>query len=101
MKALNARFSKRCAVRGTITYPEPIPFPKGSDDKGTIIFVKANLTSAMPYELLSYAVEEEAFPRVSTMDQWFDHTQFDAYRALGHFMGTEAADLAPCPPREP
>ncbi|KUH35524.1 hypothetical protein ATE80_28745 [Streptomyces kanasensis] len=101
MKALNARFSKRCAVRGTITYPEPIPFSDGKpdDDKGTIIFVKANLTSAMPYELLSYAVEEEAFPRVSTMDQWFDHTQFDAYRALGHFMGMEAAALAP--PYEP
>ncbi|WAU78328.1 patatin-like phospholipase family protein (plasmid) [Streptomyces sp. Qhu-G9] len=103
MKALNARFSKRCAVRGTITYPERLPFSEGKppDDKGTIIFAKANLTSDMPYELLSYAVEEEAFPRISTMDQWFDHTQFDAYRALGHFMGTQAADLTPRPPREP
>ncbi|MGI5485138.1 hypothetical protein [Streptomyces lavendofoliae] len=69
MKVLNARFSKRCAVRGTITYPERIMFsPEGPpDDKGTIIFAKASLTPAMPYELLSFAVEEEAFPSGSTI----------------------------------
>lgn len=44
----------------------------------------------MSYELLSYALKEKAFPRQATFDQWFDHAQFDAYRALGHFLGTAA-----------
>jgi hypothetical protein len=32
----------------------------------------------MPYELLTYALKETAFPRQSTGDQFFDHEQFDA-----------------------
>jgi hypothetical protein len=94
MAALNARFSATCAVRGTIRYPEPIQF---SDDapptrQGTIIVAKASLTPDMPYELLSFALQEKAFPRRATFDQWFDHTQFDAYRALGHHLGLRAVE---------
>jgi hypothetical protein len=44
----------------------------------------------MPYALLTYALKETAFPRQSTGDQFFDHEQFDACRALGHFIGTAA-----------
>ncbi|MEI5102659.1 hypothetical protein RB200_34280 [Streptomyces sp. PmtG] len=95
MAALNARFSATGVVRGTITYPEPVAFsattPAGT--KGTIVFVKASLTPDMPYELLSYALQEKAFPRQATFDQWFDHAQFDAYRALGHHLGEKAAEL--------
>ncbi|MFE1409888.1 hypothetical protein ACFW6F_03640 [Streptomyces sp. NPDC058746] len=92
MAALNARFSASCVVTGTIRYPEPVLFAPGTppSDEGTIIFAKANLTSDMSYELLSYALKEKAFPRQATFDQWFDHAQFDAYRALGHYLGTAA-----------
>ncbi|GHE45769.1 hypothetical protein CP980_34420 [Streptomyces vinaceus] len=92
MAALNARFSATCVVRGTIEYPEPVEFSPGTppDTKGTIVFLKASLTRDMPYELLSYALREKAFPRQATFDQWFDHAQFDAYRALGHFIGSQA-----------
>jgi hypothetical protein len=34
---------------------------------------KAVLTPKMPYELLTYALRETAFPRQSTGDQFFDH----------------------------
>ncbi|MCX5302069.1 hypothetical protein OG304_01180 [Streptomyces sp. NBC_00160] len=92
MAALNARFSASCVVTGTIKYPEPVLFDPDAppSDEGTIIFAKANLTPDMSYELLSYALKEKAFPRQATFDQWFDHAQFDAYRALGHFLGTAA-----------
>ncbi|WP_412079553.1 hypothetical protein ACLF6K_39110 (plasmid) [Streptomyces xanthophaeus] len=95
MASLNARFSATCVVRGTIEYPEPVTFSSGTpaDTKGTIIYVKASLTPDMPYELLSYALREKAFPRQATFDQWFDHAQFDAYRALGHHLGTKAAKV--------
>ncbi|MFJ3881637.1 patatin-like phospholipase family protein [Streptomyces sp. NPDC090077] len=100
MAALNARFSATTVVRGTIEYPNPVEFSPGRwDTKGTIVFVKAGLTPDMPYELLSYALREKAFPRQATFDQWFDHAQFDAYRALGHHIGTKAAETPPAPPR--
>ncbi|MFD5513486.1 hypothetical protein ACFWIB_37905 [Streptomyces sp. NPDC127051] len=95
MAALNARFSATSVVRGTIEYPEPVEFTPGTpaDTKGTIIFVKASLTPDMPYELLSYALREKAFPRQATFDQWFDHAQFDAYRELGYHIGTKAGEV--------
>ncbi|MEU8853031.1 hypothetical protein AB0C70_44030 [Streptomyces sp. NPDC048564] len=94
MAALNARFSAACAVRGTIRYPDSIRFSKDAPPtrRGTIIVAKANLTPDMPYELLSFALQEKAFPRRATFDQWFDHTQFDAYRALGHHLGLRAVE---------
>ena len=63
---------------------------------------KAVLTPKMPYELLTYALKETAFPRQSTGDQFFDHEQFDAYRALGHFTSARppsrpAVSRAPSP----
>ena len=52
---------------------------------------KALLTPDMPYELLTYALKETAFTHQGTSDQFFDHEQFDAYRALGFHIGTAAA----------
>ncbi|MWA09340.1 patatin-like phospholipase family protein [Streptomyces sp. BA2] len=99
MSALNARLSASCVVTGDVTYPESIEFPDGEErfTEGKIIVVKANLTRDMDYELLSYALEEKVFPRQSTFDQWFDHAQFNAYRALGHHMSTAAVTYQrPC-----
>ncbi|MFE9631206.1 hypothetical protein [Streptomyces sp. NPDC006463] len=97
MAALNTRFSASCLVKGVIKYPEDVEFEEGKPgaSSGTIIFAKASLTPDMPYELLSYALKEKAFPRQSTMDQWFDHTQFDAYRELGYHLGAAAVWPAP------
>ncbi|MFG2987037.1 hypothetical protein ACGFYQ_38310 [Streptomyces sp. NPDC048258] len=97
MAALNTRFSASCLVKGVITYPEDVEFEKDKPGTrlGTIVFAKASLTPDMPYELLSYALKEKAFPRQSTMDQWFDHTQFDAYRELGYHLGAAAVWPAP------
>ncbi|MFJ4778764.1 hypothetical protein [Streptomyces sp. NPDC088762] len=92
MAALNTRLSASCLVKGVIKYPEDVEFEAGKPGTrlGTIVFAKASLTPDMPYELLSYALKEKAFPRQSTMDQWFDHTQFDAYRELGYHLGAAA-----------
>jgi hypothetical protein len=91
LERLNARLSREAVVRGVIEYPEPFRVDGGTlSNKGTLIVAKAVLTPEMPYELLTYALKETAFPRQSTGDQFFDHEQFDAYRALGHFVGTAA-----------
>jgi hypothetical protein len=96
LAALNARLSADCVLLGSILYPEAVNFGDGAGEvrEGTIIFAKASLTPDVPYELLSYAMEEKAFPRQTTADQWFEHTQFDAYRALGHHLGNRAAAAA-------
>lgn len=91
LAALNGRLSAKAVITGKITYPEVMTFDDGSTGtEGRLIFAKASLTSAMPYELLSYAVSDPVFPRNSTSDQWFDHGQFDAYHALGRYLGGQA-----------
>ena len=93
LERLNARLSREAVVCGVIEYPEPFSVDGGEPScKGTLIVAKAVLTPKMPYELLTYALKEAAFPRQSTGDQFFDHEQFDVYRALGHFIGTAALD---------
>jgi hypothetical protein len=91
LEGLNARLSREAVVCGHIEYPEPFSVDGGPpSSEGTLIVAKAVLTREMPYELLTYALKEPAFPRQSTGDQFFDHAQFDAYRALGHYIGTAA-----------
>jgi hypothetical protein len=98
LERLNARLSRHAVVRGDIQYPEPFQVDGGEkSSKGTLIVAKALLTPEMPYELLTYALKETAFPRQSTGDQFFDHEQFDAYRALGHYIGTAALEEASKP----
>jgi hypothetical protein len=93
LERINARLSKRAVLRGTIEYPEPFRLDgeATASATGTLVVAKALLTRDVPYELLSYALKETAFPHQGTGDQFFDHEQFDAYRALGFHIGTAAA----------
>jgi len=95
LERLNARLSKRSVITGRIEYPEAFRVPpEGEPSKvGRLVVAKAVLTPDMPYELLSYALKETVFPRQSTSDQFFNHEQFDAYRALGYYIGTCAAEV--------
>jgi hypothetical protein len=93
LERVNARLSRSAVLRGVIEYPEPFRLdgeaaPSGT---GTLVVAKALLTRDVPYELLAYALRETAFPHQGTSDQFFDHEQFDAYRALGFHIGTAAA----------
>lgn len=93
LSALNARLSRSAVVTGTITYPNKLEFDDGTvGDEGTLVVAKASLTRDMPYQLLAYAFSDPVFPRNSTSDQWFDHAQFDAYHALGQYLGTKARE---------
>jgi hypothetical protein len=101
LSALNARLCKAGVIVGRITYPADVSYPNGKKCRyGALVLAKASLPSELPYELLSYAVSNPVFPRDSTSDQWFDHGQFDAYRALGSYIGQSAAELGPAAERE-
>ncbi|MEU5429619.1 hypothetical protein AB0H73_29075 [Streptomyces olivoreticuli] len=95
LATLNTRLSAAAVVEGTITYPRELVDEKGRmlGTEGRLIVARAALTPEMPYELLAYAQADQEFPHDGTSDQWFDNRRFDAYRALGHWIGERAATL--------
>jgi hypothetical protein len=74
-----------CAV-GTIKYSDVDGTPAG---EGTLIYLKPTLNAlgaALPYDVFSYSRMSGDFPHESTVDQWFDESQFESYRALGRHL---------------
>ncbi|MFP5408218.1 MAG: hypothetical protein ACLGGY_02940 [Gammaproteobacteria bacterium] len=71
---------------GRVVYPPPA----GSSDAPTeacLIYLKPSLTGSEPADLLNYKCTHPGFPHESTKDQWFDESQFESYRKLGHHTG--------------
>jgi len=63
---------------GRITYPDAPP--------ATLVYIKPCLTGTEPADLLNYKSTHPGFPHESTADQWFDESQFESYRKLGHWI---------------
>ena len=76
------RFSAASFVLGTVDYPEP-----GSH--GKIVYVKPVVTSDMPEDIHGYRRNCPIFPNESTANQFFDESQFEAYRELGFQIGRQ------------
>jgi hypothetical protein len=57
---------------------------------GVLVYLQASLTGDEPPDLLQYVSRHPSFPRQSTLNQFFDEAQFEAYRVLGHHIATEA-----------
>jgi hypothetical protein len=89
LASLNGRITRGAVVEGTITYPAAAGLALS---KGTLIFVKAVVSQACPYWLLTYAASSEIFPHDPTSDQWFNEAQFAAYTELGRVIAQEAVD---------
>lgn len=51
---------------------------------GTLVYIKPALTGDEPPDLENYAGRNTAFPQQPTADQFFDESQFESYRELGH-----------------
>jgi hypothetical protein len=77
--------SRHCAI-GTIRYSAVDG--QGAPD-GTIIYLKSSLTGNEPEDVRNYAAQNPSFPHQSTADQWFDESQFEAYRRLGYHVVEE------------
>jgi len=72
--------SRHCAI-GKIRYAAVDGH--GTPD-GTLIYIKSSLTGNEPEDVLNYAAQNRTFPHQSTADQWFNESQFEAYRRLGY-----------------
>jgi hypothetical protein len=90
-----AKFSERSWFLCEIDYPEPEAV-KCSDDtvrkgiglkdeakKGVLLYVKSNMLKELSFPAKGYKAKNPEFPNQSTMDQFFEPTQFEAYRELG------------------
>jgi hypothetical protein len=88
------RSSQASVVEGTIHYPAT---PSGEAAfTGRLIVLKASVSGTrVPVHVANYAKEQGAFPHQTTADQFFDDAQFEAYRALGEYLGADAAEALP------
>jgi hypothetical protein len=68
--------SSRGYAIGTIEYPDAT--------KGVVVYVKSTLTAGLPADLYGYRARNKDFPHQTTLDQFFDEEQFEAYRELGY-----------------
>jgi len=64
--------------------------PGNPEDDGVLIYVKPALRASDSADLLGYSQTNPHFPHDSTVDQWFDESHFENYRALGEAAGRAA-----------
>jgi hypothetical protein len=87
LAALNLRgsgFSSGHWALGEINY--------GKDGTGHLLYLKSSVTGDENPYVLDYKAQQPAFPHQSTADQFFDETQFEAYRALGYHITNRFLD---------
>ena len=80
-------FSASHFTLGVIRYQ---PVADRSPDIGLILYFKSSLTGNEPATVLNYHREHSDFPHQTTADQFFHEDQFEAYRALGDHIASEA-----------
>ncbi len=67
-----------CAV-GKIRYDDV----NGGELPGIFVYLRTSMTGDEPPDVQEYAAKNPDFPRQSTLDQFFNESQFESYRALG------------------
>ena len=92
LQELDARLSKQAVIRLKFRYPDESGLPADRRE-GSLVFAKTLLTPGSDFEVLSYAARNGIFPRDSTGDQFFEDSQFYAYRAIGREIGSKASTL--------
>lgn len=67
-----------------VAYPDdPVP--------GWMVIVKPRLPVELPVDLANYALNETKFPQQSTLDQFYDESQWESMRKLGRLQGEQLA----------
>jgi hypothetical protein len=77
------QLSKSHFAVGKINYPEGVNTPAST---GVLLFFKSSLTGDEPADVLGRRAVDSKFPHDTTVNQFFNETQFEAYRALGQHM---------------
>jgi len=69
-------------VAGDIRYP--------TGDLGILLYLKPTLVGDEPADIAQYARRNDAFPHETTLDQFYDEAQWEAYRKLGEHIAERA-----------
>jgi len=81
-----SKFSKTHYMFCRIHYPATVP--GGAEEIGLLLYVKLSTTGDEAELIKRYRLIHPDFPHQTTLDQFFDEEQFEAYRQLGaHVMG--------------
>lgn len=75
------RYSNQHWALGTIEYSD--------DQTGYLLYIKASLTGDENDYVREYKARNPSFPHESTANQFFNETQFEAYRELGYHVANE------------
>jgi Lysophospholipase catalytic domain len=67
-----------------------IEYPDGT--RGRLLYLDAVMVDNLPVDVHAYAEKHAEFPNISTGDQFFDASDFEAYRALAHHITATALD---------
>jgi len=57
---------------------------------GILLYIKAGLHGTEPISVLSYGLTNTQFPNDTTLNQFYQESQFEAYRALGYEIANQA-----------
>jgi len=71
---------------GTIIYP-------GEANCGKLLYIKSSMTGDEPVDVIEFRRRHSEFPHTSTVDQFFDESHFESYRALGHHIASEVFSM--------
>ena len=90
----DAEVTDRGYIRGHIIYTDDVIENEDGTEtrtkrRGDLIFIKTTLIDDLRPEVLGYRGKNEQFPDQSTVDQFFDEEQFEAYRELGYEIGEQ------------
>ncbi|MFJ3483288.1 hypothetical protein ACIPL1_07860 [Pseudomonas sp. NPDC090202] len=61
---------------------------------GKLVLIKPGMAQAYdePADVLNYAIQNPTFPHQTTVDQFFDESQFESFRRLGKKLGDQCFD---------
>jgi len=89
MKPNDKGISKVGVWAGTVRYPED-----GDEPSGWLVIAKLAVPEGAPFDVIDLARTLPKFPNNPTSDQLYTDQKFEAYRALGHYLGERAFCLA-------
>ncbi|MCP4264698.1 MAG: patatin-like phospholipase family protein [Candidatus Brocadiaceae bacterium] len=80
--AMKYKLAKQGYAIGNIFYHDHDP--KSEQPDGKLFYLKSTLVPGLPPDIYGYKSANPKFPDQPTSDQFFDESQFEAYRELGY-----------------
>jgi hypothetical protein len=76
--------SQKHALLAWVQYPSD---GDGKENHSLILILKPSLSGDEPMDIREYHLEHQDFPQETTMNQFFNEAQWEAYRKLGEHIG--------------